>query len=222
MLLMLSLSKHARRWCRPQAAAMLMLAGCGIHVPDGVTRYVDASADPAGFTYCYGHGCGDQATVRLTEPQWGEVRALFAEPAADPAAERAQIAAAVAKLETLAGAQAGTSGDLGGTGGGWFRSGQLDCYDEAINTSNFVAMLQGDGLLRFHRLSTPIQHGIMSGWAWPHATALIAEISGPATGLDRSVRYAVDSWFHDNGELPEVVTATAWKAGWQPAAVAAR
>jgi hypothetical protein len=204
------------------AAALVLLAGCGIHVPDGVTRHIDTAARPDGFIYCYGHGCGEKATVRFSRAQWEEVRALFAEPAVDPEEERRRIAEAVAKMETFAGAQAGTSGDLGGTGSGWFRRGQLDCYDEAINTSNFIAMLQGDGLLRFHRLSTPIQHGIMAGWSWPHATAVIAEIAGPATGLDRSVRYAVDSWFHDNGALPEVVPATAWKAGWKPATLATR
>lgn len=203
-------------------ALMPALFGCGIHAPQGVIRHIDAKADPAGFTYCYGHGCGDSVMLSLSDAQWGEVRALFAERASDPAAERAQIAAAVALLERLAGAQAGTDRDLGGTSGGWFRSGQLDCYDEAINTSNFIAMLQGDGLLHYHRLSTPIQHGIMPGWSWPHATAVIAEIAGPSTGLDRSVRYAVDSWFHDNGELPEVVPATAWKAGWKPGMLAYR
>lgn len=211
-----------RRATLTAVAGLLALAGCGIHVPEGVTRHVDAAARPDGFTYCYGHGCGDSVTVSFSPAQWAEVRALFAEPAADPEAERAQIAQAVAKMETFAGAQAGTTGDRGGTAGGWFRTGQLDCYDEAINTSNFIAMLQGDDLLHFHRLSTPVQHGIMAGWSWPHATAVIAEISGPATGLDRSVRYAVDSWFHDNGALPEVVPATAWKAGWQPAAMATR
>ncbi|MEZ5667784.1 MAG: hypothetical protein R3F55_10200 [Alphaproteobacteria bacterium] len=196
--------------------ALALLAGCGIHVPDGVTRHIDAAASHESFTYCYGHGCGDSATVRLTESQWAQIAALFAEQAADPAEERRRIALAVAALETMAGAQAGTGGDLGGTGGGWFRRGQLDCYDEAINTSNFVAMMQNDGLLHFHRLSNPLQHGIVAGWSWPHATAVIAEIAGPSTGLERSVRYAVDSWFHDNGVPPEVVAATAWKAGWQP------
>ena len=194
----------------------LLVAGCGIHVPDGVTQHVDAASNHQAFTYCYGHGCGDSTTVHISEAQWSEVRSLFPEPAANPEEERTRIGEAVALLERIAGAQAGTSQDLGGTGGGWFRSGQLDCYDEAINTSNFVAMMQNDGLLKFHRLSTPVQHGIMAGWSWPHATAIIAEIAGPATGLERSVRYAVDSWFHDNGELPEIVPATSWKAGWKP------
>lgn len=211
--------------CRRQPfgalAILLALAGCGIHVPVGVTRHIDAAARPEGFTYCYGHGCGDSVTVRFTPAQWAEVRALFPEPAPSPAVERTRIGEAVALLERMAGAQAGTANDLAGTGNGWFRSGQLDCYDEAINTSNFIAMLQGDGLLKFHRLSTPVQHGIMPGWSWPHATAVIAEIAGPATGLDRSVRYAVDSWFHDNGELPEIVTAERWKAGWKPGATLA-
>src|SRR5690606_23553023 len=74
------------------AAALVLLAGCGIHVPDGVTRHIDTAARPDGFIYCYGHGCGEKATVRFSRDQWEEVRALFAEPAVDPEEERRRIA----------------------------------------------------------------------------------------------------------------------------------
>lgn len=205
------------------AGLVLVLgAGCGIHVPDGVTRHIEPSASPAGFTYCYGHGCGDAVNISLTAAEWGQVQALFPNTPSNAAQERARIAAAVALLESMVGAKVGTDRDVGGTASGWFQGGQLDCYDEAINTSNFIGMMQRDGLLHFHRLGTPLQHGIIEGWSWPHATAVIAEIAGPQTGLERSVRYAVDSWFHDNGTPPEIVTTVAWKAGWQPGAQAAR
>lgn len=201
--------------------ALLIGSGCGIHVPDGVTRHIDSAVSPASFIYCYGHGCGDSMRVSLADSEWEQVRALFPEDAEDAPEERARIAAAIALLESVVGAKTGTDRDVGGTAGGWFQAGQLDCYDEAINTSNFIGMMQRDGLLHFHRLGTPLQHGIVAGWSWPHATAVIAEIAGPKTGLERSVRYAVDSWFHDNGTPPEIVTTVAWKAGWQPDASAA-
>ncbi len=160
--------------------------------------------------------------IAFSADQWADVRALFDPETMDAETERARIAEAVALMETMAGAKAGTSGDVGGTGGGLFRHGQLDCYDEAINTSNFIAMLWGDDLLRFHRPSSPAQHGIMSGWWWPHATAVIEQIPGPSTGLASATRYAVDSWFHDNGSRPEVVTLAAWRQGWKPTATASR
>lgn len=45
---------------------------------------------------------------------------------------------------------------------------------------------------------------------WPHTTAVISEtVSGR--------RFAVDSWFHDNGQPPEIVALDIWRWGWSPA-----
>ena len=43
----------------------------------------------------------------------------------------------------------------------------------------------------------------------PHTTAVIEDIG---TGT----RYAVDSWFFDNGIPPAIVELSAWKKGWGP------
>jgi hypothetical protein len=44
---------------------------------------------------------------------------------------------------------------------------------------------------------------------WPHSTAVIHEqISGN--------RYAVDSWFYDNGEPATIVPFDVWKSGYIP------
>lgn len=29
-------------------------------------------------------------------------------------------------------------------------------------------------------------------------------------------RYAVDSWFHNNGQPAEIITLEKWKKGWKP------
>ena len=44
---------------------------------------------------------------------------------------------------------------------------------------------------------------------WPHTTAVIREIK---TGA----RFAVDSWFYDNGVAATIVPFDQWKANFQP------
>jgi len=43
----------------------------------------------------------------------------------------------------------------------------------------------------------------------PHTTAVIQEKSN-------FEKYAVDSWYQDNGEDPFIVPLANWKAGWKP------
>ena len=44
---------------------------------------------------------------------------------------------------------------------------------------------------------------------WPHTSAVIVETANGQA-------YAVDSWFHDNGQPAEVVPLEQWVAGWGP------
>lgn len=195
--------------------ALLALAAC-----DPAQRPVDSIAEirsqfslpepqPATFVVCHGHGCQTRTAVSLATAQWGQVRALMSPPAPDAALERERIAQAIALLETLVAPQANTGRDVGGTFSGLGRGkGQLDCEDEAINTTQYLIMMHRDGLLRFH---TPVgrrwRGNFLNGW--PHTTAIVVE---NASGRE----WAIDSWFEDNGRPAHVVSGEIWRAGWSP------
>ena len=163
--------------------------------------------NPARFNICYGHGCAHLAWVNLSAEQWQQVRMAFAKPADTAAEERTQIAAAVALLESIVGALTGTAGDKGGDWEGLGLPGQMDCIDESINTTIYLRMLQKDDLIPRHSVADRATR--WSIFSWPHTTAVITE-------RESLERWAVDSWFLDNGEPPFVLPLAIWKSGWKP------
>ena len=134
----------------------------------------------------------------------------MAAPAADASEERTRLAHAVALLERIVGERVGTSADIGGTFQGAFKSGQLDCVDETVNTTVYLSLIEDDGLLEWHTLGAPADRNLFTGaCCWPHKTAVVNETSSGDS-------YAIDSWFHDNGVPAEVVPLSDWLSGWRP------
>ncbi len=196
----------------PATVLAMALTGCSLILapPPSVTDRISDGFTPDKLVYCFGNDCARQATIAVQPNDWQAVRALFADPDTDFKREQQNIRAAIGLLEQFAGAQAGTSKDRGGTMefGYDLGSPQLDCYDEAINVSNFLGLLERDGLLRYHRVEAPVQRAFIAGDII-HATGVIREI---ASGR----RYAVDSSYFDNGEDASIVLLDAWLAGWDP------
>ena len=90
----------------------------------------------------------------------------------------------------------------------------MDCIDESINTTLYLAMFQKFGLMRLHQVEDRATRGWFIG-GWPHTTAVIGETAVPRErGSDRL--WAVDSWFLDNGQPPFILPLETWKAGWEP------
>jgi hypothetical protein len=163
---------------------------------------------PQRFSVCWGNSCSVVATVALQPQAWHQVRALFAEASSAPVEERARIAAAIALLETLVGALTGTWRDHGGNLRGFAQPGQMDCVDEANNSTTYLKMLDRDGLLEWHTVGEISKRGnILFGM--PHAAAIITDAT---TGE----RWAVDSWYLDNGAAPYIVPYRLWNEGWDP------
>lgn len=164
---------------------------------------------PGEFYVCHEHGCREKTRVSLSASEWGQVRSLMSPPAATAGDERGRIARATALLEVLVAPQAGTARDVGGTFQGVGQgSGQLDCEDEAANTTQYLIMMGEDGLLKFHRpVGRQWRGNFFNGW--PHTTAVVVET---ATGQ----HWAIDTWFEDNGRPAHVVEAERWRAGWSP------
>lgn len=158
------------------------------------------------FSVCYQYGCASIASVLLTPLEWKEIREIFSD-ARDAQMEREQIAQAIGAIEAVVGEKTGTASDRGGTGI-TSSPGQMDCIDESMNSTTYLTMLARDGLLLWH----VIEERATRGWlifGWPHTTAVIRE---RASGE----KFAVDSWFFDNGTPPAIVPLQEWKRGWTP------
>ena len=172
------------------------------------TAEISTQPTPARFSICYDHSCAVVVTDSVTDAEWRRATAPLAHGAADARAERAAIAAAIAILEEIIGRHQGTSADRGGNLAGFGKPGQLDCIDESTNTSTYLRMLEQDGLFRFHTVvDRSTRFGLFVGM--PHTTAVIRE-------NDTGIRYAVDSWFFDNGQPPYIVKLEDWKSGKDP------
>ena len=166
---------------------------------------------PGRFSVCYDHSCATIATAGLDRQEWHRATAPLRVRPLRAVEERRAIAQSIAVFEQIIGRQFGTSADLGRNLPGMFRQGQLDCIDESTNTTTYLRMLARAGLLKFHVVErTSTRFGLFAGM--PHTTAVIREI---ASGQ----RYAVDSWFLDNGQPPVIFSIEDWKAGRDPEGV---
>ena len=167
---------------------------------------------PGRFSVCYQYTCAQVEHLSLSDDQWQLVRGFFTPPAATAQDERDQIAAAIAHLEVEIGREIGTLDDVGGSFQGVLKAGnQLDCIDESTNSTTYLTMMAKDGLLRYHRVE-PTANRVANAFlpiGWPHTTAVVLDTT---TGE----KWAVDSWFLDNGEPPSIVPLSDWRAGWEP------
>lgn len=202
-------SRFRQQWGWNAVCAVL-LAACS-HAPSGelVRDYGHLNEGPERFGVCMGYGCAEIHMTSLSAAEWDRVRATFGTPA-DAAGEREAIARAIGLIERLVGPRTGSDNDAPGAAIINFRrEGQMDCIDEAFNSTSYLRFLERDGLLRFHRVGLPVRRGSFVD-RWPHNAATIAETDG-----DRRA-YVVDSWFHGNGVPPEVLPLERWMAGWSP------
>lgn len=165
---------------------------------------------PDRFSVCKGYGCDELVLTSFSSREWARIKAVFADPVPDSASERRRIAEAVGEVERLVGPKTGTERDAPGAAIINFnRQGQMDCIDEAFNTTLYLRMMADAGLLRWHDVGEPARRGyVVDGW--PHNTATVIE-------RDTGRGWAVDSWFHGNGVPPEIVPLKAWLDGWSPA-----
>lgn len=160
------------------------------------------------FSVCHDLSCHSVSQLSLNSAQWQQVKQLFSPLAETAEQEREQIRRALALLETIVGKQIGTRHDLAKNTLHSSRYGQMDCIDEATNSSVYIRLLEQDGLLHWH-ISAPRTNRTLIHGSAPHNTASIIDIS-------TQQRFAVDSWYLANGKPPYIVPMTLWKAGWKP------
>lgn len=177
---------------------------------DGAAMTTMLSQTPtlSGFDICYGGGCAVISRVSLSDMDWQNIVKMFEPLPQNAVEERADIAKSIAVFEQIVGSKTGTSEDKGGTFGNSAYPNQLDCNDEAANTTIYMRLLKQANYLHFHQIiDTKTRGYFLNGW--PHSTAAIQEIT---TGE----KFAVDSWFYDNGKPATIVPLALWKSGWKP------
>jgi hypothetical protein len=164
---------------------------------------VIASSSQQTFYSCTDYHCDAGQLVTLSNSQWQSIRDLFVANRS-PAEERNNISQAIALLENTVGDITGTWRDLAGNVPGAGEPGQLDCISESKNTSTYLQLLFDDGLLRWHDiLERRVRHTLIFNTHW---TAVIVERSS-------GEHFAVDSWFLDNGQPPDIQPLGDWLAG---------
>jgi len=194
---------------------LLMLTACAAPGGGDYSAYLakkrvkDVTVDS--FSHCRGYGCKIVETnIKLSDKDWKQIRKLFKPPPKSAEDERQRIVRAIGLFEEKVGALTGTAEDVEGT---YHKLGrfQHDCVDESVNTTIYLSLLDQQGLLRFHSVSTPTARvPPLSLRLGPHQTAVVQE-------KDTGTRHAIDSWFHDNGHPAETVPIDQWFFGWRPA-----
>lgn len=166
------------------------------------------------FTHCYNYGCEKRVTVALSDKTQNRLKKHFIPAPNNAKAEREKIATAIQIFEQDIGEKVGTKNDKRGTfrlyqdNTAQSRTFQQDCIDESTNTTIYIGLLEEMGLIQFHKAVFPAnRQPFFSGAPWWHQTAVMQEIK---TGE----KFAVDSWFRDNGHAAFVVSLHEWKAGW--------
>jgi hypothetical protein len=160
------------------------------------------------YSICFHNTCKDIANLSLSDEQWQQITSVFSPAAISPEQERTQIKLAIALFEQFSGQQSPSYLDRAKNDLSGGAHGQLDCIDEATNTSVYLRIIDQANLLQFHQQASRITRGIFSGNP-PHTTATI---------IDRQSgeRFAVDAWFEANGQPPHIVSLEQWKQGWKP------
>ncbi len=122
-----------------------------------------------------------------------------------PAAERRALGEVVrAYTAYLASSFGGAPDSPGSPPGLSGRHGQMDCVDEAANTTSLLLVLQDQGLLAHHQVGRPQSRGFFFDGRYPHTTAVMAD---RRTGQE----WAVDPWKKAPGRIPDIVPLSHWR-----------
>lgn len=168
-----------------------------------------ANADES-VSVCFNYGCAAQATVRFSPQQLSLIEQTLA-GAGDAEHERQLLPQVVGQLYAWAGEQTPVHADRAGNYADAGADGAMDCIDHSTTTMRFLRLLEKRGALRFHRVIDVTRRG----WIFRHFTATIEEIQPQAlaaapAAMSRRHRYAIDSWYVDNGKPAIVLPLEQW------------
>lgn len=151
---------------------------------------------------CHGYNCRRKARYDIGADR-ARFAAIMAAGKSSPAAERAAIGRAEMFYEDQVSKVIGVRDKAGAAQGDSGKVGQMDCIDELTNTHTLLVYLAENEWLKYHRVLPNVSRGFFFDGRYPHATAVVSEIS---TGKD----WAVDSWFGPAGAPPDILPLNKW------------
>nr|WP_321464123.1 hypothetical protein [uncultured Cohaesibacter sp.] len=189
---------------------LLALAACNPQTTSSTASWVSAMNNRAPtettIYVCHAFGCQLKYGYRFTKADLSKLKRILRAGSKNPQAERKAIGNAVAWFEKRVGPIIGSDKDKGGLD---MKNagvpGQMDCIDEASNTTSLISFAQKHGFLKYHKVQSPVARGYFLDGRYPHATAVILE-------TESNERYAVDSWIYDNGVFPKIKPLKDWMA----------
>ncbi len=193
-----------------------------------------SSAHAAGvISICYNYDCAEESLVVFSDSRLESIHALLAR-AHDAETERQALAEAIGRLYRIAGEQTPVAADRGGNYLDHGVEGRMDCIDHSTSTTRLLRLIEARGWLRFHRVLEPVRRTRLS-FILQHFSAVIEETvplaasaavvsdSMPAQAdaagsaeIQPAARFAVDSWFVDNGEPAVILPLADWLNGEGP------
>ena len=137
------------KFCPKFGLTFFLLAFSQIALADLSAMYVIFHEIPSleHFNICWGGGCETVSPVSISTIEWKPVADIFTQNSSSSIVdaaeqERNNIALAIGVLETIVGLKTGTSQDKAGTFNNSAYPGQLDCNDEAINSTTYMRLLK--------------------------------------------------------------------------------
>jgi len=175
-------------------------AGCTGTTDRSISAY-GAAGTP--MTICSGFGCAIKDEMAFSAAD-RERFAVALNGAADADAERAALRKTIGLME------AATRSNLRQRADNPFsyqidrgKRGQMDCEDESLNTTRYLTYLQGEGLLKFHKVNRNYANrGILIDGRYPHKSARMQAVDGS--------QWAVDPWKTPTGGLAEIMPLSQW------------
>lgn len=171
-------------------------------IRDHISKYNKAQY-PSGRTVyvCSGHGCSTIHEFTFDFKFLEELKGMFV-GVLTPDEERAALRKAIAFIEKNVGKATGTEKDrasLGAFGAG--DPSQMDCVDEATNSTSYLIILNKIGALKFHDIMAPNWKGGL--FKWTHYAAVIKD-------RQTKILWAIDSGVGDNGKPPLITPYSKW------------
>ncbi|TBR15544.1 MAG: hypothetical protein EPO43_03480 [Rugosibacter sp.] len=169
------------------------------------SSYADESV-----SICFNYGCATQSTVKFSSQQLNSVAQILA-AAHNAAEERTLLAQVIGVLYAWAGEQTPIHADRGGNFADAGVQGAMDCIDHSTTTTRFLRLLEQRDALHFHHVIAATRRG----WIFQHFTATIEEMplaamNATSVATTQRPRFAVDSWYVDNGKPAIVLPLAEW------------
>ncbi len=182
---------------------------------------------------CFNYGCARQVTISVSEERLREIHDVF-DDVLTAADEREAVSGAVAALYRIAATQTPIGADRAGNLRDEEANGRMDCIDHSTTTTAMLKMMEKRGWLRFHRVLPPVRRNRL---IFQHFSAALEMIEGEIillvrpdceharryckvltldileTGSGGERRFAVDTWYVEQGEPALVLPLNEWLSG---------